>query len=141
MCPYPVYPIAPCVPIWHRSHCPCGPYPLYPITHVAHCPMGYRGNRAHGQCGNSIQGVWGTGGIGHMANGAHGQWGHRGYGQWDTGGNGYRGYGPHGQWGPWAICTQNVKKMSSCQKDVNLSKICQMSKNQTPRLWRRFTKN
>ena len=25
-------------------------------------------------------------------------------------------------------------------KDVNLSKRCQMSKNQTPRLWRRFTK-
>ena len=30
--------------------------------------------------------------------------------------------------------------MSSCQKDVKLSKKCQMSKNQTPRLWRRFTK-
>ena len=33
-----------------------------------------------------------------------------------------------------------VKKMSSCQKDVKLSKICQMSKSQTHRLWRRFTK-
>ena len=32
------------------------------------------------------------------------------------------------------------KKMSSCQKDVKLSKRCQMSKNETPRLWRRFTK-
>ena len=33
-----------------------------------------------------------------------------------------------------------VKKMSSCQKDVKLSKRSQMSKNQTHRLWRRFTK-
>ena len=33
-----------------------------------------------------------------------------------------------------------VKKMSSCQKDVNLSKRCQMSKSQTHGLWRRFTK-
>ena len=32
------------------------------------------------------------------------------------------------------------QKMSSCQKDVKLSKRCQMSKNETPRLWRRFTK-
>ena len=33
-----------------------------------------------------------------------------------------------------------VKKMSGCQKDVKLSKRCQMSKSQTHRLWRRFTK-
>ena len=33
-----------------------------------------------------------------------------------------------------------VKKMSNCQKDVKLSKRCQMSKSQTHRLWRRFTK-
>ena len=33
--------------------------------------------------------------------------------------------------------SSNVPK---CQKDVKLSKRCQMSKNQTPRLWRRFTK-
>ena len=33
-----------------------------------------------------------------------------------------------------------VKMMSSCQKDVKLSKRCQMSENQTHRLWRRFTK-
>ena len=32
------------------------------------------------------------------------------------------------------------KKMSSCQKDVKLSKRFQMSKSQTHRLWRRFTK-
>ena len=30
--------------------------------------------------------------------------------------------------------------MSSCQKDVKLSKRCQMSKSQTHGLWRRFTK-
>ena len=35
---------------------------------------------------------------------------------------------------------QVVKKMSNCQKDVKLSKRCQMSNNQTHRLWRRFTK-
>ena len=32
------------------------------------------------------------------------------------------------------------RKMSSCQKDVKLSKRCQMSKSQTHGLWRRFTK-
>ena len=37
------------------------------------------------------------------------------------------------------IC-QVVKKMSSYQKDVKLSKRCQMSKGQTHGLWRRFTK-
>ena len=35
---------------------------------------------------------------------------------------------------------QVVKKVSSCQKDVKLSKRCQMSKSQTHGLWRRFTK-
>ena len=35
---------------------------------------------------------------------------------------------------------QVVKKMSSCQKDVKLSKRCQMSNSQTHGLWRRFTK-
>ena len=44
---------------------------------------------------------------------------------------------------PLSICQkrcQFVKKMSSCQKDVKLSKRCQMSKSQTHGLWRRFTK-
>ena len=62
-------------------------------------------------------------------------------GQWDTWAMGYRGISHMGKGGPWAICFQNIKKMSSCQKDVKLSKRCQMSKNETPRLWRRFTKN
>ena len=30
--------------------------------------------------------------------------------------------------------------MSKCQRDVKMSKRCQMSKSQTHRLWRRFTK-
>ena len=117
-----------------------------------------------GPIGNGAQGVWGTRGMGHMGNGSHGQWdtggmGHMGneahWGVWIQGygtqgvwgtrgmghvGNGIQGYGPHGQWGPWVICSQNIKKMSSCQKDVKLSKRCQMSENETPRLWRRFTK-
>ena len=67
-------------------------------------------------------------------------------------GDGYRGMGhtcvpldptlTPSQW--WAEMVQvmclNVKKMSNCQKDVKLSKRCQMSKIQIPRLWRRFTK-
>ena len=73
---------------------------------------------------------------------AHGQWGtvgngvegYRPHGQWGTAGNQVQGLGAHGQWGTGQVMCQNVKKMSSCQKDVK----CQ--KNQTPRLWRRFTK-
>ena len=111
-----------------------------------------------GPIGNGAQGVWGTRGMGHMGNGIQGVW-HMGneahWGVWDTGyrvqgvwamwamgyrGMGHMGNGAHGQWGSWVICSQNIKKMSSCQKDVKLSKRCQMSKNETPRLWRRFTK-
>ena len=33
-----------------------------------------------------------------------------------------------------------LKKMSKCQKDVKKSKRCQMSKSQTHKIWRRFTK-
>ena len=98
--------------------------------------MGHMGNGSHG---HGIQGVWGiwamrpTGGMGTGV-WAQGVWGTRGMGHV---GNGIQGYG---QWGPLVICSQNIKKMSSCQKDVKLSKRCQMSKNETPRLWRRFTK-
>ena len=127
--------------------------------------MGYRGmsNRVQGygayrQCGTGGMGYkwygphgqWDTGGMGHMGNEAHWGYGYRGMGTWAQGvwgtrgmghvGNGIQGYGPHGQWGPWAICSQNIKKMSNCQKDVKLSKRCQMLKNETLRLWRRFTK-
>ena len=70
--------------------------------------MGYRGM---GHMGNRAQGVWGTRAMGHIGNGSHGQWG---TGVWTN-----------GQWGPWAICTQNIKKMSSCQKDVK----CQIVKH------------
>ena len=94
-----------------------------------------------------VQGVWGIWamrptqgmgyrGMGHMGNRGTGGMGYKGYGphgQWGTGAMGYRAMGhmvnwAHGQWGPWAICTQNVKKMSICQKDVNLSKRCQVVK-------------
>ena len=87
--------------------------------------MGYRGyghmgNEAHwgygvqgymGHMGNRGTGVWGTRGMGHMGNGSHGQWG---TGVWAM--------GPMGNLHP------------KCQKAVKLSKKCQMSKNQTPRL-------
>ena len=47
---------------------------------MAHYPMGGRGDGQSGTWGNSVQGVWGTGGIGHMAmgpmgNGSQGVWG------------------------------------------------------------------
>ena len=50
-------------------------------------------------------------------------------------GNGVQGYEPHGERGPMGDL------LPKYQKDVKLSKRCQMSKNETPRLWRRFTKN
>ena len=75
----------------------------------AHWEYGYRGMRHMDNRG--------TGGMGYKGYGSHGQWG-----TWIMG---YRHMGnwAHGQWGPWAICTQNVKKMSSCQKDVKCQKI------------------
>ena len=119
---------------------------LWGLWAIGH--MGYKGyamgDRGMGPTG--AQGVWGTRGMG---NGSH--WGTGVWGIWamsptggiscirsmghinrDTGSNkgygprrqlhgGVQGYGPHGQWGPWAICFQNIKKMSSCQKDVKLS--------------------
>ena len=85
--------------------------------------MGYRGM---GHMGNRAQGVWGTRTMGHISNGSHGQWG---TGVW-----------ANGQWDPWVISTQNIKKMSKCQRDVKLSKRCQMSNSQTSGLWRKFTK-
>ena len=87
--------------------------------------MGPISNGGTGLWGTGVIGaqrVWGTEGMGYKGYGPHQQWV-----TWAMGymGNGVQGYG---QWGPWAICTQNVKKMSSCQKDVKLSKRCQMSK-------------
>ena len=120
--------------------------------------MGYRGM---GLMGNGAQGVWGTRGMGHMGNGVLGVWGiwamrptggmgyrgmgqmgNRGYGvqgvwaMWTMGymGNRVQGYGTHGERGPMG------NLLPKYQKDVKLSKRCQMSKNETPRLWRRFTK-
>ena len=105
------------------------------------------------QMGNRVWGIWAirlTGGMGYRGMGHMGNRG-TGYGVqgvWTTWtmGNGIQGYWTHGQWGPWGDLLpkyqkdvklskrcQVVKKMSSCQKNV-------MSKNQTPRLCRRFTK-
>ena len=80
--PYLLYPIAPCVP-----------WPMYPIPEFA--PMNWpcaplngplpNGNSdwEMGQMCNSVQGIWGTGGVAHMNVGAHGVWDNV-----DTGGNG-----------------------------------------------------
>ena len=62
-------------------------------------------------------------GMGHMGNRSTGGMGYKGYGpcgQWGYMGNGVQGYG---QWGPWVICSQNIKKMSSCQKNVKCQKM------------------
>ena len=92
--------------------------------------MGYRGM---GPMGNGAQGVWGTRvwatwAMGYRGYGAYGQWGPLGVwvqGVWGTRGMGHVGKGiqGYGQWGPWAICSQNIKKMSSCQKNVKCQKI------------------
>ena len=89
--------------------------------------------------GNSVQGAWGTGGIGHGAYqqlGAQGVWGYRGMGYMGnrgTGGMGYKGYGPHRQWVTWAMGYRGMGKWAmgpmgdlhpKCQKDVKLSKRC-----------------
>ena len=113
--------------------------------------MGYKGYgqwvQGYGQWGHrgyGVQGVWATWAMVHMGNGVLGVWGiwamrptggigyrgmghmgNRGTGVWGTRGvgNGVQGYRTHGQWGPWAICSQNIKKMSSCQKNVKCQKI------------------
>ena len=59
------------------------------------------------------QGVWGTRGMGHISNGSHGQWG--------TWAMGYRGMGK------WAIGPMGNLHLK-CQKDVKLSKRCQVVK-------------
>ena len=116
--------------------------------------MRYRGmsNRVQGY---GAYGQWGTGGMGYKGYGPHGQWDTvvwgiwamrptGGYGCMGTGGMGYKGYGPCGQWdtGLWATWAMGPMGdlLPKYQKDVKLSKRCQMSKNETPRLWRRFTK-
>ena len=80
MYPIPLYPTAHCVPIAHRPHCRCDPYPMYTIALIIY---------------------WGTGVMGHMGNGAHGAivyrgYGVQGYGPWGTWVMGQRGCGPHG---------------------------------------------
>ena len=102
----------------------------------------------NGVQGYGVYGQWGTGGMGHIGNGSHGQWGTGVWGIWamrPTGGigvwstwaigahgvqgvwamwaMGYRGMSHMGKGGPWEICSQNIKKMSSCQKDVKCQKM------------------
>ena len=86
--------------------------------------MGHIANRDTGGIG--VQGVWGIWAMrptGSMGTGVWGTWAIGAQGVWGTRGMGHMGNGVHGQWDPWAICTQNVKKMSSCQKDVKCQKI------------------
>ena len=84
--------------------------------------------------------------------------GNRTYGQWEImvntldrdgapWGRGHMGDGAHGIFEILWFCggsmknsKKDVKNMSKCQTDVKMSKRCQMSKSQTHRLWRRFTK-
>ena len=108
------------------------------MGHGAWASMRYRGisNRVRGMgpIGNAYKGCgplgqWVTSYPGMTwAIGAQGVWGTRGMGH----------IGIHGQWGTgvWAMGPSNFPQMSSCQKDVKLSKRCQMSKNETPGLWR-----
>ena len=74
---------------------------MRPTGGIGYRGMGYMGNRGTGY---GVQGVWAT---------------------WAMG---YRGMSHVGKGGPWAICSQVIKKMSSCQKDVKLSKRCQVVK-------------
>ena len=78
--------------------------------------------------GNGIQGVWGI-----RAMRPAGGYGYRGMGHMGTGGMGYKGYGPCGQWdtGVWATWAMGPMGdlLPKYQKDVKLSKICQVVKN------------
>ena len=85
--------------------------------------------------GNGAQRVWGTRDMDHMGNGVLGVWG-----IWEmrpSGGMGYRGMGHvdngiHGQWGTGVWDTWGKGAMGDLlpkyQKDVNLSKRCQLVK-------------
>ena len=86
---------------------------MRPTGGIGYRGMGHMGNR--GTWGMGLQGIWAMWAMGYM-------------------GNGVQGYEPHGERGP----VGNL--LPKYQKDVKLSKRCQMSKNETPRLWRRFTK-
>ena len=85
--------------------------------------MGHKGYGPHRQW---VTWAMGYRGMGHVGN--RGTWGmgYKGYGprgQWDTWAMGYRGMSHMGKGGPWAICSQDIKKMSSCQKDVKCQKV------------------
>ena len=91
--------------------------------------MGYRGYRPWGLLAMGAQGAWGTGVWGTWVIGAQGVWGTRGMG--------HIGNGSHGQWGTWAMGYRGMGKWAmgpmgdlhpKCQKDVKLSKRCQVVK-------------
>ena len=121
MCPIPqgtpslsliltMIPYCPC-PIAHVSCCPCAPSPMCPITHVPHHPCAPSSMCPIPQGAPSLSSVLTMIPICPCV--------------------------------PLPTCQkicQFIKQMSSCQKDVKLSKRCQMSKSQTHGLWRRFTK-
>ena len=73
-------------------------------------PTGGMGYRGMGQMGNRGTGVWGTRGMGHMGNGYMD--------------NGVQGYGQLGTWAMGPMGNLHPK----CQKDVKLSKRCQVVK-------------
>ena len=100
--------------------------------------MGYRGMSNRVQWYGAYW-LWGTRGMGHMGNGSHGQWdtggmGHMGneahWGVWvqGYGAHGHRGYGVQGVWAMWAMGPMG-DLLPKYQKDVKLSKRCQVVKN------------
>ena len=52
-------------------------FSVFKVGKIALCGLRWFKLNMSKRWGNSVQGVWGTGGIGH---GAYWQWGHRGYG-------------------------------------------------------------
>ena len=85
--------------------------------------MGYRGYRPWGLLAMGAQEVWGTRAMGHISNGSHRQWGYMGNA---VQGYGQMGNGAHERFAPKiSKRCQDVKKMSSCQKDVK----CQIVKH------------
>ena len=79
---------------------------------------GVRGYRPWGLLAMGAQGVWGTWVIGHRGYGVQGLW--------VTWAMGYMGNGTHGRFAPKiSKRCQDVKKMSSSQKDVK----CQIVKH------------
>ena len=54
-------------------------------------------------------------------------------------GNGVRGMSHMGKGGPWMICSQNIKKMSSCQKDDAVLTVLTRSSDHIKATWVAFS--